>query len=154
MSPDYKAAAYTFARLIFAGSVSLASAQQDAESQVVSAEEARNDKGDWGSITVYFEGETRGVRDNFAATAILNPGAEIHAPHEHAEEEYLLVTEGAGIWVLGEKSFPAKAGDMLYSAPWVYHGLRNGNEGPMKFVVWKFSAKGVPEPTPPPGEHK
>jgi mannose-6-phosphate isomerase-like protein (cupin superfamily) len=124
-------------------------AASDVESTVVAADTARNDTGDWGTITIYFEGETRGVRDSFAATVTLNPGSEIHPPHAHAEEEYLLITEGNGTWVLDGKSFPAKPGDMLYASPWSHHGLRNGPQGPMKFVVWKFSAKGIPVPPAP-----
>jgi mannose-6-phosphate isomerase-like protein (cupin superfamily) len=150
MSRYQMPAAYIGAAALVLGAAMPATATADTESKVV----ARNDKGDWGSISVYYEGETRGVRDNFAATATLKPGAEIHPPHEHAEEEYLLVTEGTGTWVLGDKSFPAKAGDMLYAAPWVNHGLRNGSTGPMTFVVWKFTAKGVPAPAPPRGAQK
>jgi mannose-6-phosphate isomerase-like protein (cupin superfamily) len=148
-----KAAAYISSAAL-AVATPLPSAAADTESKVVTAAAARNDAGDWGAITVYFEGETRGVRDNFAAAISLNPGAEIHPPHEHAEEEYLLITEGAGTWVLGDQSFSARAGDMLYAAPWVNHGLRNGTDGPMKFVVWKFTAKGLPAPGPAPRGEK
>jgi mannose-6-phosphate isomerase-like protein (cupin superfamily) len=153
MSRTKMAAAFMLSAAVAVGAP-MPSSAADSESKVVTAAAARKDTGDWGAITVYFEGETRSVSDNFAATITLKPGAEIHPPHEHAEEEYLLITEGAGTWVLGDQSFSARAGDMLYAAPWVNHGLRNGTDGPMKFVVWKFTAKGLPAPGPAPRGEK
>jgi mannose-6-phosphate isomerase-like protein (cupin superfamily) len=116
-------------------------AQNIITSAVVAEEDARNDKGDWGSITAYFEGTTAGTSDSLAATVRLKPDSEIHPPHRHAEEEYLFVTEGAGIWVLGDKKFPAKAGDMLYAAPDALHGIRSGKDSGLTFVIVKFAPR-------------
>lgn len=117
-------------------------------SGVTSADAARTETADWGSITVYTEGETAGTTSSLSAVATIKPDSEIHPPHSHVEEEYLLVTSGTGTWTLGERDFPAKAGDMLYAAPNVLHGIRSSKDGPLTFVVVKFTPKPTTAPTP------
>jgi mannose-6-phosphate isomerase-like protein (cupin superfamily) len=105
--------------------------------------EARREDAAWGTLYTYFEGESYGTRDGLAAVAVIRPGQEIHPPHEHAEEEYLMVLEGEGTWHLNGRERPASAGDMQYAAPWDVHGIRNTGRVPLRFVVWKWNSKGV-----------
>lgn len=110
-------------------------------SAIRSDAEAAHQAFDWGTLITYFEGESYGTEDGLAAVAVIHPGQEIHPPHEHAEEEYLMVLEGSGTWhILGEER-PARAGDMLYAAPWDVHGITNTGDVPLRFVVWKWNAK-------------
>jgi mannose-6-phosphate isomerase-like protein (cupin superfamily) len=95
------------------------------------------------------EGETYGLRDALAATAVLKPGQQIHPPHQHAEEEFLVVTEGSGEWHLAGKDFPAAKGDAIYAEPWLVHGIRNSGTTPLTFVVMKWNTKGVAVPPAP-----
>jgi mannose-6-phosphate isomerase-like protein (cupin superfamily) len=44
---------------------------------------------------------------------------------------------------LDGKEFPAKRGDILYTEPWVHHGLTNTSSEPLSFVVVRFNGKGV-----------
>ena len=106
--------------------------------QVFSLESAGFDEGPWGTIHVYHEGDTDGTRQIFAAKITLKPGMEVHPPHKHVEEEYLLVASGNGTWTVGTQTFPAKAGDLLYAAPWDNHGIISGGDEPMVFYVWKW----------------
>lgn len=94
----------------------------------------------------YFQGETVGTTNALTGVAVIEPGHEIHPPHKHAEEEYLMIIEGEGRWVLNGREFAAKAGDILYAAPWDLHGIFNTGSKPLKFVVFKWSSKGVPIP--------
>jgi mannose-6-phosphate isomerase-like protein (cupin superfamily) len=98
----------------------------------------------WGIFYPYFTGTTHSTKDMLAGVADIRPGEEIHPPHRHAEEEFLLVTKGRGTWHLNGKDFPAKAGDMLYAAPWDIHGIKNTGSENLEFVVWKWASKGVP----------
>lgn len=104
---------------------------------------------EWGTLYTYFSGESYGTQDALVAVAVIKPGWEIHPPHEHAEEECLMVTEGTGTWSLNGEARPARAGDMLYAAPWDVHGITNTGETPLTFVVWKWSSKGGAPPPPP-----
>ncbi len=128
------------------GSTAFANAQT---TQVISESAARSESSDWGSFHTYFAGETRGTRDGLVGMADIKPGREVHPAHKHAEEEYLLITQGAGTWTIGDRQFAAKVGDMLYAAPWDLHGIRNTGPTNLKFVVWKWNSKGMPVPPSP-----
>lgn len=118
-------------------------------SAVLNAQQAKTEPMSWGSLTTYFQGESYGTRDALTAVAVINAGQEIHPPHQHSEEEYLMVLEGKGTWHLNGKDFGAQSGDMLYAAPWDVHGIKNTGALPLKFVVWKWNNKGVALPLTP-----
>lgn len=113
-------------------------------SAIVSEANAKRQDFDWGTLYTYDEGETHSAKDGLAAVAVIKPGKEIHPPHQHAEEEYVIVTEGQGTWSLNGKERPAKAGDVQYATPWDMHGIRNTGTTPLRFFVWKWNGKGVP----------
>lgn len=115
----------------------------DQPSAIRAQRDAKRENFAWGSLYTYYEGESYATRDGLAAVAVIKPGMEIHPPHTHAEEEYLMVVEGSGTWHLNGRDTPARAGDMQYSAPWDIHGIRNTGRTPLRFVVWKFNGKGV-----------
>lgn len=115
-------------------------------SAIVSEAEAQRDDADWGTFYTYFEGASHGARDALAGVAVIDAGDEIHPPHEHAEEEYLMVLEGTGTWHLNGETRAAEVGDLLYAAPWDVHGITNTGTEPLRFVVWKWGAPGVAAP--------
>jgi mannose-6-phosphate isomerase-like protein (cupin superfamily) len=119
------------------------------ESKIVGWDEAQIHKADWGQMRFYMTGETSGSKNVLTAVAIVEPGKSVHKAHRHAEEEYLAVVEGSGTWSLNDKESPAKRGDVLYAAPWVYHGLTNTGDKPLIFLVVRYSSKGVPVPPRP-----
>jgi mannose-6-phosphate isomerase-like protein (cupin superfamily) len=104
-------------------------------------------------MRTYFRGETRGTTNAFVAIAVVRPGQAVHPAHRHAEEEYLVITEGSGRWHLDGKEFPATKGDVLYASPWIMHGLVNTGDTPLTFFVAKWSSKGVAAPPAPAGPH-
>jgi len=124
----------------------------DLKSVVMTASAADVDNAPWGRFLKYSEGTTYSTKDSLTGVAEIRPGQEIHPPHIHAEEEYLMVLEGEGTWHLNGKDFLAKAGDMLYSRPWEIHGIKNTGDTVLKFVVWKWNSKGVPVLENPEGE--
>lgn len=119
-------------------------------SAVVSLEKAKKESFAWGTLHSYFTKESYGTRDGLAAVAVIQPGRQIHPPHKHAEEEYLMVLEGTGTWSLNGRSFPARSGDMLYAAPWDLHGIKNTGKSRLKFAVWKWNGKRDWRPPAPP----
>ena len=118
----------------------------DNASAVVSEKQAVVDKAPWGDFLTYYTGTTFGSKDGLAGVAVIKAGMEIHPPHIHSEEEYMMVLEGEGSWHLNGKDFEAKSGDMLYAKPWDIHGITNTGDKPLKFVVWKWNTKGKPAP--------
>lgn len=101
------------------------------KSGVVRFDDARVNQADWGEMRRYFTGETLGTKDVLTAVAIVQPGKAVHRAHRHAQEEYLILAEGSGTWSLDGKEFPAQRGDILYTEPWVYHGLTNTSSEPL-----------------------
>ena len=67
-------------------------------SAIVAQKDALREDFTWGSLYSYYKTETFGTKDVLAAVAVIKPGREIHPPHQHAEEEYLMVVAGNGTW--------------------------------------------------------
>ncbi len=116
---------------------------------VLTTQTAKSTEEEWGTFAEYFAGTTAGTRDLLSGTATIKPGLEIHPPHRHAEEEFLMVLEGQGEWTVGEEVFTANKGDMLYAAPWDVHGVKNTGDTPLTFVFWKWNSAGLPTPPDP-----
>jgi len=127
------------------------------KSQIVRWDDARANVADWGEMRRYFTGQTGATKNVLVAVAVVEPGKAVHKAHRHAEEEYLALVEGSGVWSLDGKEIPAKRGDILYAEPWVYHGLTNTGETPLIFIVVRYNGKGVavpPKPDDRPNEQK
>ncbi|MBL7139650.1 MAG: cupin domain-containing protein [Planctomycetes bacterium] len=119
------------------------------KSQIIPWDDARANVADWGEMRRYFTGQTGATQNVLVAVAVVKPGMAVHKAHRHAEEEYLALVEGTGVWSLDGKEFPAKRGDILYAEPWVYHGLTNTGETPLTFIVVRYNGKGVDVPPQP-----
>ena len=107
--------------------------------QVVTQDDVTPDVQPWGQFLPYYTGDTDFTSNALTGVAEIKPGQEIHPPHKHIEEEFLMILEGNGTWTIGDKDFPAKTGDILYAAPWDLHGIKNTGSTTLKFVVFKYN---------------
>lgn len=120
------------------------------ESHIWKAGDARLAHGAWGSIALYTEDD----QPSFGAASVLTaqleflPGKQLQPPHQHADEEFQYVIEGSGTWSLNGVEQPLAAGDLMYSKPWDWHGIRNSGDRPLRFFVFKWRARGSPPPAP------
>ena len=153
MRPGVRALAWLLAGLAAGLAVPIVRGQGAAKAPLTSARVTWADapaiRADWGELRAPFEGETYGLGYALAAVAVIKPGQQNHPPHQHADEEFLLVTEGSGRWHLDGKEFPAAKGDAIYAAPWVMHGITNTGDAPLTWVVFKWNGKGVKAPEAP-----
>ncbi|WP_420387063.1 cupin domain-containing protein [Roseivirga sp.] len=120
------------------------------DSQIISRSEAEHLTEDWGKLIVYTpeEGtETFGTKNTLTAVAEIKPGQQIHPPHQHTAEEFIYILEGNGTWSMKGEETDLKAGDVMYAAPWDWHGLTNTGDTTLKFFVVKWDNKGVETPT-------
>jgi len=117
------------------------------DSHIWSAADARVSKGSWGTISIYTEDGQPSAGTNSVLTAELTflPGKQLQPPHQHPDEEFQYVIEGTGTWSLNGKEYPLKAGDLMYSKPMDWHGIRNSGDVPMRFFVFKWKARGAAE---------
>jgi quercetin dioxygenase-like cupin family protein len=92
----------------------------------------------FGEQRIYFNGPTGQLRSMTAGSLRLKPGMEPHPPHQHPDEEFILVTEGRGeILVDGEKH-QVGPGSMMYSAADRLHGIKNTGAEPLLFYFYKW----------------
>lgn len=118
------------------------------DSRIFSLGDARTSKGEWGEIHLYTEDGTPTFGTSSLLTASLTflPGKQLQPPHQHRDEEFQYVIEGQGTWSLNGKEQPLHAGDLMYTKPGDWHGIRNSGDQPLKFFVFKFRGRGLPEP--------
>jgi quercetin dioxygenase-like cupin family protein len=94
----------------------------------------------YGEARIYFDGSTRQLKALTAGSVLLNAGMEPHPPHQHPEEEILLVTKGSGEITIDGKSHAVASGAMMYCAGGRLHGIRNTGSEPLLFYFYKWQA--------------
>lgn len=120
-----------------------------AVSVILSEADVTTDVADWGSFLPYFTDDTHVLSPVLVGVAKIDAGQEVHPAHRHADEEYLMVTKGRGVWSLNGVQRPATEGDILFARAWDYHGIRAADDSPLEFVVFKYSGRGLDDPTDP-----
>ena len=93
----------------------------------------------FGDLRVYYRGETEQLKAFESGSLRLNAGASPHPPHQHPEEEILIVAEGSGEIVLDGKVTQCSAGSIMFCKANVLHGIENTGKSPLLFyyVKWK-----------------
>jgi mannose-6-phosphate isomerase-like protein (cupin superfamily) len=92
----------------------------------------------FGEHLVYFDGPTNELSYMIAGSLRLNAGASPHPPHQHPEEEFLLVTEGTGEILVDGKITKVGPGSMMYCNGNAQHGIENTGSEPMLFYYYKW----------------
>lgn len=118
-------------------------------STIISQSGATEDKAPWGSFFPYFTEDTHVVKPVLVGVAKIDAGKQIHPPHRHADEEYMMITKGRGTWYLNGTESPAKEGDILFARAWDYHGVKAADDSPLEFVVFKYSGRHIDAPADP-----
>lgn len=94
------------------------------------------------TVFSYFNGPTDQLSGVSTGRVVLQPGASPHEPHRHPEEEFMIVAEGSGEIVCGERTIAAAPGAIMYCAGNVLHGIANTGAVPMTFYWMKWTARG------------
>lgn len=119
------------------------------KSGVIRLKEAKLTEAPWGKAQSAFTGETYGVKDLLTTHLVIKPGQEVHPPHQHLEEEFLVCVAGKGTWHLNGQESEAKKGDVVYVAPWDMHGMKNTSDKDFTVFVVKWGYKGLDAPKKP-----
>jgi mannose-6-phosphate isomerase-like protein (cupin superfamily) len=106
---------------------------------VIAAGKAKVTQEPFGEQRVYFDGPTDMLKSMTAGSLLLKAGMEPHPPHQHAEEEILVITEGSGEIVIDGKTTQVGPGAMMYSAANKTHGIRNTGKTPLMFYYFKWT---------------
>ncbi len=91
---------------------------------------------------VHYNGPTDQLATLCSGMAVLDPGASPHPPHQHAEEETMVIASGTGEMEVDGKKTQVGPGAVMYTAAWVWHGIVNTGDTPLVFYWSKWIAKG------------
>ena len=106
-----------------------------------------------------FRGTTPNLGTMSCHVSVLDPGKEPHPPHQHAEEEILIVLDGEADLVLEDRSPEARstkpearsatphrvqAGAFAYYPSGFLHTIRNPSNAPVTYLMFKWLADRVP----------
>jgi mannose-6-phosphate isomerase-like protein (cupin superfamily) len=128
----------------FAGLNLLASLGAEAATKLpnatLSEAQSKLTKEDFGELRVFFDGPTDQLKSMTAGSLLLKPGMAPHPPHQHPEEEIMVVTQGTGEISMDGKITKVGPGSMMYSAAQRLHGIVNTGKTPLLFYYYKWQA--------------
>ena len=104
------------------------------------AAKAKLTKEPFGDLRIYFEGPTDQVKSMTAGSLLLKAGMTPHEPHQHPEEEFMVITEGTGEISMEGKITKVAPGAMMYCAAGKLHGIVNTGKTPLLFYFYKWKA--------------
>ena len=93
---------------------------------------------DFGDLRVYHEGRTDQLGSITCGSLLLRPGMAPHPPHEHPEEEIMVITEGSGEISVEGKITKVGPGSLMYSPANRLHGIVNTGKIPLLFYYYKW----------------
>ena len=102
--------------------------------------EAKLIKEPFGDLRIYFDGPTDQLKRMTGGSLRLNAGATPHPPHQHPEEEFMVVTEGTGEIMCDGKTVKVAPGSMMYCAANKLHAIVNTGKSPLLFYFYKWKA--------------
>ena len=92
----------------------------------------------FGDLRIYFDGPTEQVKSMTAGSLRLKQGMSPHPPHQHPEEEFMVITEGTGEIAVDGKLSKVGPGSMMYCAAGRLHGITNTGKTPLLFYFYKW----------------
>ena len=91
---------------------------------------------------VHYNGPTEQLATMCTGMVVLDPGATPHPPHQHPEEEFMIVASGTGVIDVDGKAIAVGPGAIMYCGANVSHGITNTGAVPMTFYWSKWVARG------------
>ena len=104
------------------------------------ADRAKVTHEEFGDLRIYFDGPTDQLKAITAGSLRLKAGMSPHPPHQHPEEEFMVIAEGTGEIVVEGKTTKVGPGTMMYCAAGRLHGIVNTGKLPLLFYFYKWRA--------------
>ena len=111
---------------------------------------------DWNAIEVkttktgasrdFFKGPTATLDQLECHVTTINPGEAPHPPHQHAEEELIIIKDGTIEAMQNGAMKRAGPGSIIFEASNDLHGLRNVGQTPATYFVIKWFPPGTLKP--------
>lgn len=106
--------------------------------KVMQADAAEKLEFPFGVQHIHFRGPTDMLSNFEGGSLALRPGMEPHPPHQHPDEEILLVCEGTGEISVEDEVTQVGPGSMMYTAANKLHGIKNTGSDDMLFYYFKW----------------
>ena len=94
------------------------------------------------TVFTHYNGPTDLLKGMVAGMCVLDPGSTPHPPHQHPEEEFMIVASGTGVIEVDGTSTQVGPGGIMYCGANVLHGITNTGATPMTFYWSKWTARG------------
>jgi mannose-6-phosphate isomerase-like protein (cupin superfamily) len=92
-------------------------------------------------VFTHYNGPTDQLSGLCAGMCVLDPGSSPHPPHQHPEEEFMIVASGTGEIECAGKTTNVGPGAMMYCAGNTIHGITNTGVVPLTFYWSKWLAR-------------
>ena len=115
-------------------------AEDRLSNSVVDSQNAMLSAETFGDLRTYYDGPTAQLKAMTAGSLRLKPGMSPHPPHQHPEEEFMVVTEGTGEISVEGKVHKVGPGSMMYCGAGKLHGIVNTGKAPLLFYFYKWRA--------------
>jgi len=104
------------------------------------ADQVKVDQLPFGDQRTYYDGPTDQLHAMTAGSLLLKSGMSPHPPHQHPEEEFMVITQGTGEISVEGKVTQVGPGSMMYCAGGHLHGIVNTGPTPLLFYFYKWKA--------------
>jgi quercetin dioxygenase-like cupin family protein len=94
-----------------------------------------------GERRIYFHTRTATLDEFVVHMSILNPGQSPHPPHQHPDEEMILIKEGTMEITVNDNVQRVGAGSVVFIAANDVHGWRNVGEGRAIYWVLRWTTE-------------
>ncbi|MBI1760036.1 MAG: cupin domain-containing protein [Acidobacteria bacterium] len=96
-----------------------------------------------GAVRKFFQAPTATLDELECHVTTLNPGESPHAPHQHADEEIVIVKEGTVESLVGGEKHILGPGSVIFQASNQMHAIRNVGKTPATYHVFKWNSPGM-----------
>ena len=118
----------------------LATAAPKLSNSTLLQDQSKLEKQPFGDLRTYYDGPTDQLKSMTAGSLLLKPGMSPHPPHQHPEEEIMVITEGNGEISVEGKVTKVGSGSMMYCGANRLHGIVNTGKTPLLFYFYKWRA--------------
>jgi len=98
-----------------------------------------------GEVRSFFRGPTKTLEELEVHVTTLDPGKASHPPHQHPNEEMIIIREGTVETLVDGEWKRVGPGSVIFNASNVLHGLRNVGNGPATYHVINWKSDRTPK---------
>ena len=96
-----------------------------------------------GAVRRFFQAPTATLDELECHVTTLNPGETPHPPHQHPDEELMIVKEGTVESLVNGETRRVGPGSVIFQAANQLHAIRNVGTGPATYHVIKWNSPGM-----------